>query len=184
MSLDFVAIQVSTFNGRDICRGRHELDDRVDHLLYTLVPVGRAAGDRDCPAFTGSLTKSCLKLLICRLLAFQIHFHQLVVQITDLFDQLSTIELGILEDILGNLTDSNVIALIVVIDIGVHFEQVDEAFVGLFRADRNVYHDSIFAQSVADLLYTAVVVSAHNVHLVDEGHSGNVVCVCLTPYVL
>ena len=42
----------------------------------------------------------------------------------------------------------------------------------------------IFAKALSDLIYRAVKVCAQYVHLIDECHTGYIICIRLTPYIL
>ncbi len=184
MSLDFVAVHVRSLDRRDVRRSRHVLDDRVDHLLHALVSVCAAACDRHRSALAGRLAERSLHGLHGRLLALQVHVHEVVVQLADLLYQLIAVQLRVLLHICRDLADRDVIALVIIVDVGFHLEQVDDTFESILRPDRDLQHDGILAQTVADLFHTAVVIGAHDVHLVDESHTRDIVGIRLTPDVL
>ena len=183
MSHDLISIHIHTFDRRDIGRRRHVLQDRVQKLLNTLVPVCGTAAYRDCLTLTGSLSQHPLHVFDGRLVSFQVFHHQIVVQIADLLYQLGTVKLCVVLHILRNLSDGDVVALLIIVNVGLHLHQVDDPLEIIFLADRQLQTDRVLSKSGTDLLYGIVEIGAKNVHLVDESHSRNVVCVCLTPYI-
>ena len=183
MSLDFVAVFIRTLNGRNVRGGRHIFDHSIDHLLDTLVPVCGSTGNRDCFTAAGSPSQDCLHLLCRRLFTLQIDLCKFVVQFTDLFNQFGTIQFGIIPAFCRNLTDGDVITLVIVIDIGLHLEQINNTLESIFCSNRDLDHNSVLAQSVADLVNAAEIICADNIHLVDECHTGDVICISLAPYI-
>ena len=181
---NLVAVQVGSLDRRDIDRAGHILDDRIDHLLDALVTVRAAAGHRDRTALAGRLAKGSLHVLYRRLLALQVDHHQLLIQITALLDQLCVIQLRIVLVLCRNLADGDIVTLVVVVNVRFHLEQVDDTLERILRTHRDLNHDCIFAQPLADLLDSAVEIRTDDIHLIDKCHTGNIVGVCLTPYVL
>ena len=52
----------------------------------------------------------------------------------------------------------------------------------IFLADGQLDRDRIACQAGLSSIYDAVEIRAHDVHLVDEGHTGDLVFLSLTPY--
>ena len=184
MSLHLVAVLIDTLDSRDVCRGGHELKDRIQKLLDAFVPVSRSAAYRNCRTLACRFTKNCLHGLHGRLLALQVLHHQIVVQLADLLHKLCVVELCVVFHIVRDLCHGDVVALLIVVDVGLHLEQVDDPLEIVFLTDRQLEADGILAEPCLDLLYGIVEVSAQDVHLVDERHTRYVVCVRLAPYVL
>ena len=78
---------------------------------------------------------------------------------------------------------SDVVALIIIIDIGLHLKQINNSLKFIFFADGQLGDNGILAKSRPDLLHSAVEISSHDIHLINECHTGNIVSVSLTPYV-
>ena len=184
MSYNFVAIQIGTLDGRNVGRSGHILNDCIQKLLNALVTICGTAAYRNCCTLAGCLTQYLLHLFYRRLFTFQVHHHQIVIQLTDLLDQLGTIQFCIILHIAKIIGNSDVITFIVIVDVSFHLEQIDDSLEIVFFADRQLKNDSIFTKSGLDLLYCAVEVSTQDVHLVDERHTRYVIGVSLTPYVL
>ena len=171
LSRDVVALHVNTCDIRDVSRRRHEFDDCVQHLLYALVLMGAAAAYRH--AFIGDrrLAKRRLQLIDGRLFTFKVFLHQVVIKVTDLFNQLGVVHFRVILHIIRNVYDGNVFTLGIVVDVSFHFKQVDDAFEMILFADRQLDHNGILAELRADLIDRI-------------GHSRYIVCVSLPPDIL
>ena len=77
------------------------------------------------------------------LLAVEIFHHQLFVVFGDGFDQFAAVFLSQLLHILGDLLHADILAQVIVIDVGFHLEQVDNALERLLRADRQLDRDGV-----------------------------------------
>ena len=181
MTLHFVSVHIHAFDGGNVCGGRHKLNNGVDELLDTLVLVRAAAANGNSRTFAGGLAKHLLELLGRGLFALEEDLSQVVIQFADLLDQLCSVHLGIILHLCRDLADGDVVAFVIVIDIGFHLEQVDDTPEGVLRPDRNLDHDRVLSKTVADLLNTSEKVGTDYVHFVDERHTGHVIGVCLTP---
>src|SRR5438094_555590 len=87
-----------------------------------------------------------------------------------------------LEMILGNvlLAVARAEALVLPYD-RLHRDEVDHPPEVFFRAERELQHDRVPPQPLADLPNDPFEISAHPVHLVDEGHARDAVAVRLAP---
>ena len=83
--------------------------------------------------------------------------------------------------VIGDVNDGNVVAQLIVIDVGFHFHQVDDALEAVLRADRQLDGQRVAFQPVVHHVDDIVEVRAHDVHLVDERHAGDLVFVRLMP---
>ena len=138
MPFCLISVQIRSFDGRDVQRRGHKLNHSVQKLLYALISVRRSAAYRNRLALAGGLSQNLFKLLVGRLLALQILHHQLVVQLTDLFYQLGAVQFCVIGHILRDIGDGNIIALIIIIDVGLHIEQVNDSFEIILLADRKL----------------------------------------------
>ncbi len=181
MPFDLIALLIHALDSRDVRGGRHILQNRIQQLLHALVAVCGSAAHRHGRTFASSPAQNLFHLFNRRLLALQIHHGQIVVELTDLLHHLRTVQLCIFLHVPQILGDSNIVSLVVVVDISLHLEQVDDTFELVFFSDGQLQHDGVLAKPRSDLLYRAVKVRSQNVHLVDESHTGHVVGVCLTP---
>ena len=183
MSLHFVPLQVGALDGSDVRRGGHILQDSVQELLNALVAVCRATAYGNRRTLAGGLAQGLLHVLHGRLLALQVLHGQVIVQLADLLHQLRTVQFRIVLHVAQVIGHGDVIALVVIVDIGFHLEQIDDPLEFVLFADGQLDDDGILAKSRLDLLYGSVEVRAQNVHLVDERHTGHIVSVSLPPYV-
>ena len=175
---------IHALDSRDIGRSGHILKHCVQKLLHALVPVCASAAYRHGAALAGGLSKGGLHILYGRLLALQVLHHQIVVQIADFLDELAAVQLCVVLHIVRDVNDGDVLALVIIVDVGLHLKQVDDSLELVFLANRQLHADGVLAKSGLNLLYSSVEIRAQNVHLIDEGHSRYVVGVSLTPYVL
>ena len=73
MSLHLIAIQIGSFDRRNICRRRHKFQNRIQKLLNALVPICGTTAYGNRPAFTGSEPQCFLHVFYGRFFPFQIH---------------------------------------------------------------------------------------------------------------
>ena len=184
MSYDRVSVQIGTLDWRDIGRSRHVLKNSVQEFLNTFVSVCRTAAYRYSCTLAGSFTQNCFHLVYRRDIIIQITHHQLIIQLADFLYQLGVIQLSVVFHIFRDINDGDIIALIVVVDVSFHLEQIDNSLEFIFLTNWKLKADSIFTKSGLDLIYSVVEVSTKDVHLVDECHTRYVVGISLTPYVL
>ena len=88
LSLYFITVKVNTLNSRYIQRRRHILDNSIQKLLNTLISVSSTAAYGNGSALTGSFSQSSLHLFNGRNFTFQIHHCQIIIQLTNLFNEL------------------------------------------------------------------------------------------------
>ena len=176
-----VAVHCRAFDRRDIQRAGHELDHGIQHLLNALVAVSRSTGHRYSRTFAAAFPKRCLQVVNCRFLAFKILKHQLLIEVTQLLHHLAVPFFSFVGHLFGDSRDTDFIALIIFIDVGFHFKQVDDTFKVIFLTDRYLNADRILTQAVLDLLHAAIEIGADHIHLIDECHTRNIVLICLSP---
>ena len=179
--LDLVRLGHGAGDRRDVQRGRHIIDDGVQQLLHTLILIGRAAHDRDELDLRRGLANGRSDLFGGHLLTLKIQLHDLVVEIGDCLNQLRAVLFSLVAHILGDLLDAHILAKIVVVDVRLHLEQVDDAAEVRLGADRQLDRNSVAAQALMHHVDNVVEVRAHDVHLVDVDHAGNIVMVSLSP---
>ena len=184
MPHDLVSILVHALNRRDVSRCRHIFQNRVQQLLHALVPIGAATTNRYRRTFTSSLAQNSLQILNGRLFALQIFHHEVVVQLANLLHQLGVVQFRVVGHFLRNRNDRDVVALVIIVDIGLHLHQVDNSLEVFLLANRQLQANGIFTKPGLNLFHRVVEIGSQNVHLVDERHSRHVVRVRLTPYVL
>ena len=107
--------------------------------------------------------------------------HDLVVEVGDGLKELRAVLFGLVLHVLGDLLDAHILAQIVVVDVGLHLDQVDDAAEVCLGADRQLDRNSVALEALVHHVDNVVEVRAHDVHLVDIDHAGNVVVVGLAP---
>ncbi len=175
-------LEVDARGRRDVDRRRQVVDDGVQQRLHALVLEGRAAQDRIEGARQHRLADALLDGFFRRLVAFQVGFHRLVVELDGVVDQVLTRFIGLGLEVGGDfLVAEGRAQAVVVPDHRLHADQVDQARQVGFGADRELDRHGLGAQTVADRLDRLVEVGADLVHLVDEDDARNLVLVGLTP---
>ena len=122
MSHGRVSIHVNTINWWNICWSRHVLQDSVQKFLNTFVSICRTAAYRNSCTLACTFSQSCFQSVCAWLFALKIFHHEIVIQLTDLLDQFCMIKLSILFHVFRDIGDSNIIALLVIVDVSFHFE--------------------------------------------------------------
>ena len=89
--------------------------------------------------------------------------------------------LGLLAHFLGDFLLSDILAQIVIIDLGFHPNQIDDPAEEILLADRQLDRDGIALKAFMHHLHDAIEVGAEDIHLVDECHSRNLILVRLSP---
>ena len=161
------------------CRwGGHIVHDGVQQLLHTLVLIGSATGDRHHVVGDGGLADAVLDLVDGELFTGEILVHQIVVQLGHMLHQLGVILLGQLLHVLGDFLAADVLAQVVVVDIGLHLHQVHKALKGVLTADGQLDRDGVALQAVFHHLDDAVEIGAHDVHFCSHRPCGEL---CIPP---
>ena len=181
MTLDLVTVHIGSLNCRDIRRRRHKLYDSVDQLLDTFVLMRRSAADRYTCVADGSFPKPCFQLFDRRLLAFQVFLHQVIIKLADLLHQLCMILLCLIFHVIRDIGDRNVLTLCIIIDVGLHLKQIDNALEVILFTDRKLRYNCILSELCADLLHSIEEIRTEDVHFVDKRHTGNTVSIRLSP---
>ena len=176
-----VGVRVEALDRRDVQRRRHVGHNRVQQRLNALVAVGSAAQHGEEAAIDGALADSGLHLVDGRLFAFHELLHDAVVHVGQRFDELIAVHLSFFLHILRNRLVAVILAQVVIIDLGAHGQQVDDAAEIVLRADRQLNRMRIRVQTLVEHVHHAVEVRAHDVHLVDVHHARNMIVLGLTP---
>ena len=178
----FTGFGVHALDGGNVGGRRHVVDNGIQQFLNALVAVRSAAANGDHGVGQGAFADTGFDLLDGEFLTLQVFHHALFILLSSGFDHSSAVLVGLLQHILGDLFHTDILAQVIVVHIGFHLHQVDDAFEELLRADGQLDRDSVAFQPGLHHFNYVVKISAHNVHLVDIGHSGNLIFICLTPY--
>ena len=178
----FLGVGVYALDVVDVGRSRHVVHDGVEQLLHALVFIGSAAHDRNDRIGDGLLADGHFHLGDGELLTVEIFHHQLFVVFGDGFDQFAAVFLSQLLHILGDLLHADILAQVIVIDVGFHLKQVDNALERLLLADGKLQGDGVRLQAVLDHVQHVIEIRAHDVHLIDVNHAGDMILVGLMPH--
>ena len=184
MTLFFLAgIGVYALNCGNIERRRHKVNNCVEKLLNALVSVRSTAGYGYELILDSTLSDSLLDFLGREIRAFvlEVTVHKVVVKLGNRFKQSRSVLLCLIKHIRGDFLNAHILSEVVIINIGVHFNQVDNALKICFSADRKLNRNSVALKSVLHHMNYIVEICAHNVHLIYISHSGYMIVVSLTP---
>ena len=177
-----VGVGVHTLDGRDVQRGGHEVHDGIQQLLDALVAVRGTAGHGNQQVLDGALAQGTADHILGDGLLLQGQLHDLIVDVSTGVDELGAVLLGQLQHIGGDLLHAHVLAQLVVVDVGIHLHQVDDALEGILGTDGELDGHRVALEPVVDHVEHVVEVRAHDVHLIDVNHAGDLVVVGLAPH--
>ncbi len=176
------ALRVGALHRRHVERARQVLDDGVKQKLDALVLEGGAEQDRrDLVGERAGADGAADHLGRHRRLVLDVGREHLVVEVRDRVDQLVVILLRLLEELRRDLDGLELLAEIVLVEHGLHLDEVDDAREVVLGADRDLERHRVRAEPVAHRLHGGEVVRAGAVHLVDERDARNLVLVRLPP---
>ena len=179
----FFRIRQHALDCRNIQRRRHVIHNRIQESLHTLVAIRCSTENRNDFHVADSFTQSSFELINRNFFLHQICFHQILICLTDGIQHLLAVFLRLFPHILRDFGLGDVLTQIVIIDVSLHIEQVDDAFEGILRANRQLHRNRIGSKTVFHHLHGIEKVGAHDIHLIDECHTRDIIRISLTPYV-
>ena len=177
----FARFRVGAFDGRNIQRRRHVINDGIQQGLYAFVLVGRTAGYRIQFALAGHLTDGAFDFFFRQVFTFQIFFHQVIVAFSNSFQQDLTVLLGGFNIGFRNGFEFFFLAQLVSVNNCLHLYQVDQTFESIFSTDRYLNCNCICTQAIFHHLNNIEEISAGGIHLIYISDTGYIVFFRLTP---
>jgi hypothetical protein len=116
-------------------RRREVVDDRVQEPVRAQAGRRHAARDREDVALVGALLERVDDLVVCDLLAFEIALHQRLGVLRDLVHELLAV---LLREVGEIVRDGDLGAVAVVVGVGLHVHEVDQAAQLVLGADRDL----------------------------------------------
>ena len=178
---DLAGLGVGSRDVIDVERRRQVGDDAVQELLHALVAVGRSAEDRGQLQGNGRLADTGFELLLGDLLVHEELFGQSVVAAGDRLQKLGSCGLGLLQQVGGNIDLLHILAEVILVNGGLHGDQVDDTLEGILLADGKLDGESVGLEAISHHLHGVFKVGAVDIHLVDVGDTGNLVLIGLMP---
>ena len=127
------------------------------------------------------LTERSLQLTDGDLLTVAELLKERVVRFADGFHHIRAVLFGLFLHVVRDGLDAHILAEIIVVDIGFHRHQIDDAAEGGLRADGKLDRDGVRMEAVMDHADDAVKIGAVDVHFVDVAHAGNLIHIGLSP---
>ena len=177
-----VLLRIHASDGGHVQGGGEVVHDGVQELLDPFVAVRGAAGDGDELVGHGGLADRGPDPVLIHVAALQVVLHDGVVEHGDGLQELGAVLFRLLPELLRDGLDAHVLAQVVVVDVGVHLHQVDDAPERVLAADGELDGHGVALEAVPDHVQHVIEVRPHDVHLVDVDHAGDAVGVGLTPH--
>ena len=98
-----------------------------------------------------------------------------------MLDKLCTILLGKLLHIVGDRLTSYVFTEVIIINLGIHFYEVNDTLECVFRTDGELNRHGVTFETLVYHVKNMVKVRTHDIHLIDVNHTRNMIFVSLTP---
>src|SRR5699024_5016986 len=155
------------------------INNSVQQRLYALVFIRSTAANGNHVVSDGRLTDASLDLVNGQLLAAQIFLKQFIVLFRHMLDQLGVVFLSQLSHILGDVLFTNIFAQVIIVDFSLHGNQVNDTLKGILSANGELNRNSVALQTVFHHLHNTIEIGTHNVHLVNIGHTGNLIFLSL-----
>ena len=178
----FIVVGIDAVNRRHVERARQIINHRVEQRLHALVLERGAAQHGKKRAGDYGLTDELFDRGLVGHLALEVGCGCLIVELARSLNHLVAVFLGLIEHV-GRNVDVLVLGAegFVVPHHALHAHQVDQAFVGLLGADRQLDRHRLGAEARLDVFNAFEEVGADLVHLVGEDDARNLVLVALAP---
>ncbi len=176
-------LRVGALDGGDVERARQVVDDRVEQRLHALVlERGSEQHRRDRVGQRAGAQGALDHLRRDRRLVLEVRLHQLVVELGDRVDQGVVPHPGGVCELGRDVADGVLLPEVVLVDDGLHLDEVDDAAVLVLLADRQLHGHRVRPEALAHRLDGVREVGAGAVHLVDERDAGHAVAIGLPPH--
>ena len=83
--------------------------------------------------------------------------------------------------ILGDFLNADILSEVIVIDVSLHFNEVDDTLELILSTDGELNRNGITLESVLHHVNNTIEVGTHNVHLIYISHTGNLIVISLSP---
>lgn len=173
--------RVDSRDRRNIRRGRHVVNNRVEQGLNALVAIRRTAGYRNELALNGSFADNLLDIRLADFLAAKVFLHEIIIELGQRFKKLLTVFFGLILQIIGDRDFILNFAKIIFVNDGFHLDQIDDAFELILSTDRQLNRNRIGLKAFMHHFDNIEEVCAGNIHLVDISHARNIIFLSLTP---
>ena len=177
----FTCYRVCTFDRFDICRSGHVFDNAVQQFLNTFVSVCGTAHYGHQFTCDTCFTQSSFQFFFRNFFFSEEFFHQFFICFCNCFYHDCSVFSSLISVFCGNIVFFYFCTCCVFIVVSFHFHQVDDTFEISFCTDRQSNCYGVAAQSVYDGFHGTKEVSTHDVHFVNEDHTGYFVVISLSP---
>ena len=177
----FTCCRVCTFDRFDICRCGHIFDNAVQQFLNAFVSVcGTTHYGHQFTSDT-SFTQCSFQFSFCDFFFCEEFFHQFFICFCNCFYHDRSVFFSLIHVFCRDFFFVYFCTCCVFIEVSFHFHQVDDTSEIAFSTDRQSNCYGVAAQSVYDRFHGTEEVSTHDVHFVNEDHTGYFIVVSLSP---
>src|SRR5690625_3054157 len=177
----FRAVGEDALDGRNVERRSEVGGHGIEHALHALVLEGRAAQDREDLQVDRALAQRGVDHLRGDFLALEEEHRQVVVDIGELLDHDVALLFGDLAVFGRNLDLVDVLAHVVVVDVGHLLDEVDDALEVILGPHGPLDGHGVGTEALLHGVDHQLEIGAGLVHLVAEGDARDVVLVGLAP---
>ncbi len=177
----FLGVGVDTDNVRYVDGGRKIVDNRVKEHLNALILIRRTAENGRALHCDSRRAQTLADFFGGELHSFEELFHKLVVALRRSFHNLHVRLFGSLDHVRGDFRFVVLLAVLGVVNFGVHFDEVDDTFKGILLADGKLDGNGVGVEPVPHHFHGARKVCAVDIHFVNVRDAGHLVLVRLTP---
>ncbi len=174
---------VESLDGRQFAGGRKIVHDGVEQRLYAFVAEGGSAQHGHHFVAHRGLVQKRTNFVGSERAPVEVPFHHGIIGIRDRIEHCLAGHCRGFAHVLGDVANGvfrTVDALVV--DHGLHFDQVNNTAETGFLADRKLHRHRTRTQPAPDLTDHAIEIRAGAIHLVDERHARNLVFRGLAPH--
>ena len=177
-----IGMRINSLHRRNVHRRRHIINDCVQKFLNALITVRRTAHHRNQLVGNGCIPERCFDFFLRDFFLVDEFLHQRVIDLGSSLNHSGTVFLRLLQHIFRNRFNSHVFAKVIIINIGFHGNQIDNAPECHFLSDRQLNRYRICVESFLHHVNNTIEVCAGNVHFIDICHSRHMITVSLSPH--
>jgi len=138
-------IRIDPLNRWNVRWRRQIIDNRIKKRLNPLVPIRGSTKHRCHLTGNRRQTNPLHDFFFCQFFAFEVFHHQFIIAFRHGVQQILMIQLSLLFQLFRDFRHFARLAQVVFIDNGLHIDQINHAFIRIFRADRQLHRDRIGA---------------------------------------
>ncbi len=162
-------------------RGRHVVDDEVEHLIGADVAQARSEEHRENFVFANGIVQAGDDVLLGDGALVEELFHQRVIALGYQLDQSLVRGLGLLGHVVRDRADLGLAVAAHLVGVGLHLHQVDDPSEALFGADGQLHRNHGSPESRGERFHHPIEVGALAIHAGTNNGAGQSELVAVVP---